>query len=400
MGKVFRMTEKELSRYDLMIRIKERTLSQVNAAELLGISDRHFRRLLKQYQEFGIEGITSKRRGGNNRYKIGEKEAVLALIKDRYANCGPTFVYEKLREEHEVRASKETIRNWMIEAGLWEQKKRKRLRLHQSRSRRSHFGELIQMDGSPHDWFEGRRDKCCLLGFIDDATSRIMHLKFTESETTEAYFSSIQEYFEEHGMPENFYSDRFSVFRVNNDKSGYRGLGLTQLGRALKEVDVGLICANSPQAKGRIERLFGTLQDRLVKEMRLRQISTLEEANAFLPEYIRSHNAKYSVEAANSEDRHRAVAHDLDAIFCYKSTRKLSKNLELSYETRILQIETDNPSYAMRGAQVEIRESLDGEIEIWYQGRSLSYRELLVKDHQGRVLNRKNLSGGAIPDAA
>lgn len=178
------------------------------------------------------------------------------------------------------------------------------------------------MDGSPHDWFEGRRDKCCLLGFIDDATSRIMHLRFTESETTEAYFRSIREYFEEHGKPENFYSDRFSVFRVNNDKAGYRGLGMNQLGRALKEVEVGLICANSPQAKGRVERLFGTLQDRLVKKMRLREISTLEDANAFLPAYIKNHNEKFSVEPARPEDHHKPVSHDLDTILCYKSIKK------------------------------------------------------------------------------
>lgn len=152
-------------------------------------------------------------------------------MRERYVGFGPKFACEKLLEDHELEVSRETVRKWMIEAGLWESRKRPKLRIHQSRDRRSCLGELVQIDGSPHDWFEGRRAKCTLLGFIDDATSRIMHLRFVESETTRGYFESMKLYFKEHGKPENFYSDRFSVFRVNNDKSGYKGSGMTELGR-------------------------------------------------------------------------------------------------------------------------------------------------------------------------
>lgn len=395
MEALLEMSEKELSKYDLMIRVQEKTMSQTKAAQLLGISDRHFRRLLKAYRSKGAAGLISKRRGkpSNNRLPDSVKKRVLELLRRHYRDFGPTLACEKLFEEHQLKVSSETLRKWMIEAGLWKRKRRKKPSIHQSRNRRSCLGELIQIDGSPHDWFEGRRNKCTLLGFIDDATSRIMHLRFVESETTEAYFRSMKIYFESHGKPEDFYSDRFSVFRVNNDRSGYRGSGMTELARALKELDVGLICANSPQAKGRVERLFSTLQDRLVKELRLRRISSIEEANKYIPEYIEGHNLRFTHDPENSKDAHRSLREcdDLDKILCYKTSRKLTKNLELSYNNRILQIQEEQPSYALRGAQVEVIELLSGETLVKYKGKELVYKELLVKDHQGRVMNRKEL---------
>lgn len=244
MEKKFYMTQKNLDVYNLLLKVTQRLISQVKASTLLGVSDRHFRRLLKAYREKGAEGVVSKYKGGNHRLKNELKERIALLLKTTYKDCGPTFAWEKLAQVENIHVSHETVRKIMIEEGLWESKKRKRLKVHQQRSRRDCEGELIQMDGSPHDWFEGRAPKCCLLGFIDDAT-----IKFAPSESTSAYFEALKSYLLTHRRPLAFYSDRFSVFRVNNDKPGYRKEGLTQVGRALKELDIELICANSPQAK-------------------------------------------------------------------------------------------------------------------------------------------------------
>lgn len=252
------------------------------------------------------------------------------------------------------------------------------------------------MDGSPHAWFEDRADPCCLLGFIDDATSKIKHLKFVNVESTASYFTALQGYMRKHGKPNGYYSDRFSVFRVNNDKEGYRKAGLTQVGRALKELGVELICANSPQAKGRVERLFNTLQDRLVKEMRLKGISSIEAGNQYLEEYIEEHNRLFAVTANNPEDVHQPVTvEDLERAFCYKEERQLSKNLEISYCGRILQIQAQAVSYALKGARVIVEETLARQIKIVYQGKALEYKELLVRDHQGQVKNRKEILIGS-----
>ena len=286
--------------------------------------------------------------------------------------------------------SVETTRQWIIKAGLWKLKQRKKLKIHQSRLRRSHRGELIQVDGSIHDWFEGRGLKCCLLGFIDDATSRIMYLKFVKSESTQSYFEAIKGYLNKNGKPKSFYTDRLNVFRVNNDKTGYKKSGLTQVGRALKELNITLICANSPQAKGRIERLFSTLQDRLVKEFRLNNISSIEEANAYIIKYIEKHNARFSIDPKEKEDLHEKVTQEeISKALRYKEQRILSKNLEISYLGKILQIQVDRPTYAMRKATVEVIETLDRKIEIEYQGKKLKFKELLVKDRQGTIINKK-----------
>ena len=396
MENLFTMSQKELSIYDLIHKVREKRISQMKASELLNISDRHFRRLWKAYKETGAEGLISKKRGApsNNRFPEELYHTVIGLIKRHYIDFGPTLANEKLYENHNIKVSTETLRQWMIKAELWSKKKRRKLKLHQSRLRRSCKGELIQVDGSPHDWFEGRGAKCCLLGFIDDATSDIMHLQFVSSESTLSYFYAINEYLIKYGKPISFYTDRLSVFRVNNDKEGYRKPGLTQVGRALKELGIELICANSPQAKGRIERLFLTLQDRLVKEFRLRNISTIEEANAYLPKYINKHNQKYGISPKKNEDMHKKTSkEEIEKALRYKDERILSKNLEICYCNRILQIQTERPSYAMRRAKVYVTESLKGKIEIEYQGKKLKYKELLVKDQQGTILNKKEIAG-------
>jgi hypothetical protein len=398
--KIISMTQKEFSVYDYILKVKEKTMSQVESAKLLNISDRHFRRLLKTYREKGPIALVSKKRGMSGNHCLPQKlyQKTINLIKTKYSDFGPTLACEKLYENHKIKISVETLRLWMIKENLWDRKRRKKIELHQSRLRRSHEGELIQVDGSPHEWFENRADKCTLLGYIDDATSKIKHLKFVLSESTESYFKTLIEYLLINGKPKSFYTDRLNVFKVNNDKAGYRKEGLTQVGRALKELEIELICANSPQAKGRIERLFSTLQDRLIKELRLNNINTIEDANKYLPEFIKKYNDQFSVEARAKEDLHEKVEKDkIIRAFRYKEERRLSKNLELSYNNRILQIKTEKPTYSMVKAKVIVIEDLNGNIEIELHGKQLQFKELLVKDHQGKIMNKKEVFGRVFP---
>lgn len=392
MEKLVTMSKKDLSRYTVVEQVLEKRIKQVKAAEMLGVSDRHFRRLLKAYKEQGAKGLLSKKRGKPSNRRLPEKlkAQTIKLMKTKYEGFGPTLGREKLKENDNIKIAKETLRQWMIEAGIWQQRRVKKPKLHQSRTRRSREGELIQMDGSPHDWFEGRRKKCCLLGFIDDATSKIMHLQFEESETTKGYLKGFEEYIDKHGKPISCYSDRHSIFRINIREDGYVRKDVTQLGRALQELDIELICANSPQAKGRIERLFNTLQDRLVKEMRLRKISTIEEANGYLPEYIESHNNQFGVEAYEKENMHRKIEEDLSEILCWKTERTISKNLEIGYEGKLLQIQ-EKPTREMQRSKATIIEKLNGEIKIIYRGKELKYRELETRSYQGRIRDKKSL---------
>lgn len=392
MEKLVTMSKKELSRYTALQQVLEKRMKQVNAAEMLGISDRHFRRLLKAYKEQGAAGLLSKKRGKPSNRRLPEKlkAKTLKLMKIKYEGFGPTLGSEKLKEHEEITISKETLRQWMIEEGLWKERKLKKPKLHQSRNRRTREGELIQMDGSPHDWFEGRRDKCCLLGFIDDATSKIMHLRFEEVESTRGYLKSFEEYIKKHGKPISCYSDRHSIFRITRKEEGYIQKNITQLGRALKELDIELICANSPQAKGRIERLFNTLQDRLVKELRLNKITSLEEANKYLPQYIEKHNKQFAVAAEQEENAHRKTEEDLKKILCWKTEKTITKNLEICHGGKILQIQ-EEPTRTMQKSKATVIETLDGEIKIIYKEKELKYRELETMSRQGRIEDKKGL---------
>ncbi len=217
---------------------------------------------------------------------------VARLIRTQYGDFGPTLAAEKLHERHEHRLSAETLRQWMIADGLWQPKSRKRARIHPRRPRRPCRGELVQIDGSPHDWFEGRGPRCTLIVFIDDAAGELMALRFAPAETTWAYMQTLQAYLNQHGRPVALYSDKHSIFRINHPE--HEG-ELTQFSRALKTLDIAPIHANTPQAKGRVERANQTLQDRLVKEMRLRAISDIDTANTFLPAFIEHYNQRFAV---------------------------------------------------------------------------------------------------------
>jgi transposase len=389
------MSQRELSRLEVIQRVCRKSLKQRQAAELLNLSLRQIKRLCKAYRRKGAQSLISKRRGlpSNNRLPPATVSAACQLLRTRYYDFGPTLAHEKLCQRHGLRLGLESVRQLMLREGLWQPKPARKLVIHQMRERRARTGELIQIDGSPHDWFEGRAEKCTLLVMVDDASSQLMQMRFCEAETTFNYFGVVRSYIHCYGKPLAFYSDKFSVFRVNIPNA-LSGTGLTQFGRAMKELAIELICAHSPQAKGRVERANQTLQDRLVKELRLRAISSMAEANAYLPEFIKEYNSRFAVAARSGEDAHRRLAadEDLDRTLTLCERRTLSKNLTLSYNNVIYQIATKRAAYTMRGAHVEVRETSTGEITIEYKGRRLDYSVCQQQEQrQARVLPTKLL---------
>jgi transposase len=397
------MSQRELTRLEVIQRVKRKTLKQWQAAELLGLSVRQVKRLCKAYQRAGTAALISKRRGQPSNNRLPEKTIKRArqLLRSRYHDFGPTLAAEKLAIEG-VSLSVESVRQLLIREGLWKAKRVRRVVIHQLRERRARLGELVQIDGSPHDWFEGRTSKCTLLVFVDDATSRLMYLQFVDAETTFNYFAAVRSYLTQFGKPLAFYSDKLGVFRVNMPNP-LSGTGLTQFGRALKELDIELICAHSPQAKGRVERANQTLQDRLTKELRLRGICSLEQANAYLPEFIAAYNARFAVAPRSTESAHRSLGkgEDLDRILTLCERRTLSKNLTLSYNNVIYQIKTQRSAYTLRQAHVEVREKHTGEITIEYKQRPLAYTIYSKQEQQqGKVIEAKLLQPAAARTAA
>jgi len=300
------MTLKEADRYSIMNQIESRKLKIKEASHVLGISYRQARRLWQRYKKEGAKGLISKRKGrpSNHQLSYGIKEKAMTLVKAKYADYGPTLAAEKLHEKHSLILSKETLRKLMIKEGLWKAKKEKKRRVHPRRTRRACVGELIQIDGSYHAWFEDRAEKCCLLVCVDDATSQIMHMRFCRTETVDDYFEVVRAYLNKHGRPKAFYSDKHSIFRVN--RKGCESNN-TSFHRALKELDIELICAHSPQAKGRVERANGVLQDRLIKELREEEINSTEEGNAYLETFRKKYNQKFRKEPAEGKDAHKEL---------------------------------------------------------------------------------------------
>ena len=391
------MSQRELSRLEVIQRVCRKALRQRQAAELLQLSLRQVKRLCNAYRRTGAVAFVSKRRArpSNNRLPPETITQARQLLRTRYYDFGPTLAQEKLSAAHGLRLGVESVRQLLISEGRWQSRRAHKVVIHQMRERRARCGELIQIDGSPHDWFEGRAPRCTLLVMVDDATSRLMHMQFVEAETTFNYFAAVRAYILRHGKPGAFYSDKFSVFRVNIPNA-LTGTGLTQFGRAMKELEIELICAHSPQAKGRVERANQTLQDRLVKELRLRAISSMAEANAYLPEFLRAYNDRFAVAPRAGEDAHRRLAggDDLDRILTLCERRTLSKNLTLSYDNVLYQIVTKRAAYTMRGAHVEVRETSAGQITIEYKGQRLDYSIHREQERQqAQVIPTKMLDG-------
>jgi hypothetical protein len=395
MDELLTMSKKELTRLEVIQRVEQKRLRQKEASEILGISTRQVRRLQQSYREHKEEGLISKRRGkpSNNRLEAELRQDAIDLLYSRYHDFGPTLAHEKLTEVDGLNLSVESVRQIMIAEELWKPRKVKRATTHPMRLRRACLGELVQIDGSPHAWFEDRAPACTLLVYIDDATGRLMELLFVPVETTFNYFAATRRYIDRHGCPLAFYSDQHGIFKVNA-KNALSGSGMTQFGQAMKALDIEIICANTPQAKGRVERVNQTLQDRLVKELRLKKISSMEAANAFAPEYMVDFNRRFSVQARSSHDAHRPLLFsedELDIIFSLKETRVLSKNLTLQYKKVIYQIQTTRPTYALRHARVTVCENAQGDISILYKGRSLDYTVFHRQERQAQVVMSKEV---------
>ena len=394
MDKLLEMSAKELSRLEVMQRLSEKRMSQKEAGTILHLSTRQIKRLLHAYRKQGAAGLVSRQRGRQSHNCLSEdiKKRALNLLKTKYQGFGPTLAHEKLVEKENLQLSDESVRQLMIAENLWKPHKVKKVVTHQLRERRACFGELIQIDGSPHDWFEGRAGSCVLLVFIDDATGQVVQLRFVESESFFSYAQAAEDYFRRCGKPVAFYSDKHGIFRVNLPSAG-AGDALTQFGRAMQELEIQLICANTPQAKGRVERVNQTLQDRLVKEMRLRDIANMADGNAYLPEFMTDLNQRFAVEPRSSVNAHRPLTakDDLARIFTWQETRTLSKNLTLQFQKTVYQIQTNRPTYALRNAQVIVCVNAQQEIAILYNGKALPYTIYHQQAKQAEIVSTKQL---------
>ena len=392
---VLAMSHGELSRFDTLMRVERGELRVEDAATLLGLKRRQVFRLLDRLRSDGASGLVSRKRGrpGNRRYSDDKREQIIAIVREHYADFGPTLAREYLIERHGITVACETLRQMMIAASLWRDREARRPRPYQPRYRRDCRGELVQVDGSKHWWFEDRGPQCTLLVFIDDATSELMHLRMVESENTFAYMDAMTAYIEAHGKPVAIYSDKHSVFR--NNTASAKGDGMTHFGRSLEALNIEIICANSPQAKGRVERANGTLQDRLVKAMRLEGISTIAEANAFLPGYMARHNQRFAKPPFDPRDVHRPLAlHDnLKAEMVWREQRTVTQALTLHYNKTLIILDPTEVSRPLAGKRVDVCEYPDGQLEIRFGDDVLPYRvfDKIRQVNQAAIVENKHL---------
>lgn len=372
------MSQKELDQIGIFEKLKNKEIDQTNASSVLHLSIRQVKRKLKEFRRRGAISLVHAARGkpGNRRFESGKKEHVQTVVKEQYPDFGPTFAAQKLLELNAISVNKETLRIWMSEAGIWIPRLKKQGAVHLWRPRRTCTGELVQLDGSFHPWFEGRAESCCLLAFIDDATSKLLWLELCEAESTECLMQATKHYLETIGRPVELYTDRGGVYKVNLSNQDEEKV--TQYARALKELGIGLIFARSPQAKGRVERVFGTLQDRLVKELRLKGIASIEEANRYLQEeYLALHNAQFSVSPREEVDLHRSLTgFDLQAILCTKETRILQADWCLSYQNRWLQVQPKQPLILAKKEKITVSRYLNGSLHLSVRETNLAFKEL------------------------
>lgn len=371
------MSAKERERLVVVRAVGEGRLKQAAAAERLGVSVRQVKRLVRAWRSSGAAGLVSKRRGRPSARRIDEqtKGAWTELIRQRYPDFGPTLACEQLAEHHGFTYSRETLRGWMIEAGLWKDKRVSSKRVFQLRQRCPAVGELVQIDGSPHAWLEDRAPRCTLIVFVDDATSALRHAQFVPAETTRAYLRGLHGYAQRFGVPLALYSDRHSIFGKHDAEDPEP----TQFERAARQLGIEPILALTPQAKGRVERAFQTLQDRWVKALRLAGCATLEQANAQLPRLMEQYNRRFAKPAAQPRDAHRAYGgspQELGWICSEQYVRTLSKSLSCSFRGQLLQVQTPGSmGYHLRGAKVTICEDSSGAgLTLLHNAKPLAFK--------------------------
>jgi Winged helix-turn helix len=393
---VIQMSDRELSRLRVMVDLADGRLTVDAAATLMGLGRRQIHRLRRAFSADGPAGLASRKRGRPSNRRRGEvfRATVLSLVREHYVDFGPTLAAEKLIARHGLRIGVETLRQWMMVEGLWVDRRHKLPSPHQPRRRRECLGELVQIDGSEHRWFEDRGEVCTLLAFVDDATSRLMQLRFVASESAFDYFRATKDYLETHGKPVAFYSDKHGIFRVNA-KAASGGDRVTQFGRALAELNIDIICANSPQAKGRVERAFGTLQDRLVKELRLAGISTIEAANAWVPAFMADYNRRFGREPENTNDLHRKLteAVDLSEVLAWREERTVTKNLTLHYDRMMLMLDPTPLARGLVRKTVDVVNYPDGRFAVQFEGVSLPFRtfDKIQTVEPGEIVENKRL---------
>ncbi len=374
------MSQKERTRLGVMKQVKAEQLSLVAAARLMAVSYRQAKRVWRRYQDRGDGGLVHLGRGraGNRGKDTKTRKRVLARYQERYPDFGPTLAAEHLSREG-LKVDHETLRRWLLGKGLWTIKRR-RQKHRQWRERKACFGELVQMDGSHHDWFEGRRDRAVLMVMIDDATNRT-YAQFSEEETTRAAYDTFEGYVRRHKVPSSLYVDRDSIYRTEREPSVAEQLAreqpLTQFGRAMKRLGVKIELAYSPQAKGRVERRNGLLQDRLVKELRLAGISDLKKANRFLEtEFLPELNRRFWVKPAQAADAHGPVPRDLAEVLSWEQERIVQRDWTVTWQGRWFQIESGHEALCLVGRSVIVRELRDGAVQLIRAGQKLQCREL------------------------
>lgn len=374
---IIMMKRKELKRLHVIQKTMSKGIKQREAGELLKISERQVRRVVKRVREEGEEGIIHRTRGRRAHNATDErlKGKALRLCERKYSGFGPTLVSEKLFEEEKIKKSDETLRKWMIEAGLWQEKRKKR-KHRRWRERKGYRGEMVQMDGSHHDWLEGRGPWLVLMGYIDDADNRA-YGRFYEYEGTLPAMDSFKRYIRKNGIPQSVYLDKHTTYKSTGQATIEEELEnrgpKSQFERALSELDVNVIHAQSAPAKGRIERLFKTLQDRLVKEMRLENAKTLEEANKVLSSFLPKFNKRFSIKPNKKESLYRPIPKgvDLDKILCKQTKHVLRNDFTVAHEKRLYQVLDKT-----HAREVEVQERVNGQMLIIHKDRRLKYKEI------------------------
>ena len=373
------MTKKEIFKYEVIKELIDGKINATDASKKLGITTRHIRRLKPRVLKHGIKGIIHKSRGRESNRKLSNEklENIKNLLKEKYSDFGPLFATEKLNEKHDTKVGKETIRQTMIEMKLWKPKPRKdsKNKKHFWRPRKDNFGEMQQFDGSYHVWF-GDFESCLLLS-VDDATGKITHAKFDLNESVVAVFKFWLEYFELNGFPISIYLDKFSTYKVNHKNATDNKELITQFGRAMRQVNVKIITANTPQAKGRVERMNQTLQDRLVKELKLAGITSIDKANEFLKKYIPEFNNKFSVVPNRRKNIHRKVNKDIKSklgnIFSIQDSRIINNDYTIMYKNQFIQLTEEQPTTVYKKERIIVEEHLNSEIKISHKGKYLNF---------------------------
>jgi len=393
---MIRMSESEADRQRVLEQLLHGQMSRSQASMLLGLSTRQLRRIERRYAAQGAAGLVHRLRGRRSNRKLDASLVVHVqqLIGACYSDFGPTLACEMLAERHGIVLSVESVRSLMRQAGLWQAKRKRCKPIHPMRKRHARCGELIQIDGSEHDWFEGRSAPCTLLVFIDDATSALMTLRFVPSESTDSYLRALRTYILRHGLPMCLYSDRHSVFRPSNTDNPKP----TQFAMALERLGIQGSQANSPEAKGRVERANKTLQDRLIKTMRLEGINDMHTANAWIDQYIEAHNRRFAVAPDEPEDAHVAWIDDrdkLNLLLGHYEQRVLSKTLACQFHKQIVQIHAPNQQRRLTGQTVQILKPLDGDLVVTHGDQILPHSVMQKKDRIQPVVDAKALAARA-----